>query len=88
MRRILVRIQGASASAYFWICAGGCNAVDGPKDKQNGGYIFGRGPEIRTQPSMIIKNIRSDGGQVGAPGHLHGPLERALQSLHLQPHPQ
>ena len=45
MRRILVRIQGASASAYLWICAGGCNAVDVPKDKQGGGVIFCRGPK-------------------------------------------
>jgi hypothetical protein len=44
LRRILVRMQGAFASAYWWICAGECNAVDGPKDKQGGGCIFCRGP--------------------------------------------
>jgi len=44
LRRILVRVQGASASAYLWICAGGCNAVDGPKDKPEGEFIFYRGP--------------------------------------------
>jgi hypothetical protein len=34
LRRILVRLQGASAGAYR-ICAGGCHAADGPKDKQD-----------------------------------------------------
>jgi len=48
LRRILVRIQGASTGAYWWICAGGCNAVDGPKDKQDGGCIFFRGPKVRS----------------------------------------
>ena len=32
LRRVLVRLQGASAGAR--ICAGECNAVGGPKDKQ------------------------------------------------------
>jgi len=36
--------QGASAYAYLWICAGGCNAVDGPKDKPDGVFILCRGP--------------------------------------------
>ena len=44
LRRILVRIQGAFASAYLWICAGGCNAVDEPKAKQDCVFIFCRGP--------------------------------------------
>jgi hypothetical protein len=35
LSRILVCIQGTSAGAYWWICAGGCNAVDGPKDKKD-----------------------------------------------------
>jgi len=43
-RRILVRMQGASACAYWWICAGGCNTADGPKDKPDGVFIFCRGP--------------------------------------------
>jgi hypothetical protein len=50
LRRILVRIQGASASAYLWICAGGCNVVDGPKDKQGCVFIFYRGPYIQIGP--------------------------------------
>ena len=29
---------------YLWICAGGCNAVDRPKDKPDGVFIFFRGP--------------------------------------------
>ena len=40
--------QGASTSAYLWICAGGCNAVDGPKDKKDCVIIFCRGPDIST----------------------------------------
>jgi hypothetical protein len=46
LRRILVRMQGAFASAYWWICAGGCNAADGPKDKSGGVFIFCRGHNI------------------------------------------
>ncbi|MGD9214922.1 MAG: hypothetical protein PVJ84_08920, partial [Desulfobacteraceae bacterium] len=34
LRRIWVRLQGTSAGAYQG--AGGCNAVDGRKDKQGG----------------------------------------------------
>jgi hypothetical protein len=39
LRRICVRLQGTSAGAYHKISAGGCNAVDGRKDKQGGGII-------------------------------------------------
>jgi hypothetical protein len=37
LRRIWVRLQGTSAGAE--ICAGGCNAVDGLKNKQGGVII-------------------------------------------------
>jgi len=43
-RRILVRMQGAPASAYGDICACGCNAAEGPKDKPDGVFIFCRDP--------------------------------------------
>jgi hypothetical protein len=44
-RRIWVRLQGASTAAYFGICAGGRNAGDGRKNKQDGGIIFFLHPE-------------------------------------------
>ncbi|WP_155324561.1 hypothetical protein [Desulfosarcina ovata] len=40
-RRIWGRLQGAVTRAYQGICAGGGNAVDGRKDKQDGGIIYG-----------------------------------------------
>ncbi len=43
LRRILVHLQGVSAGAYQ-DSADGCNAVDGPKNKQGGAIIFCRGP--------------------------------------------
>jgi len=36
------RIQSAYTSAHWWICAGGCNAVDEPKDKPDCVFIFSR----------------------------------------------
>jgi two-component system cell cycle sensor histidine kinase/response regulator CckA len=51
-------MQGASVSAYWWICAGGCNAADGPKDKPDGVCIFCRGPNTETsmqdKPNVLI----------------------------------
>jgi hypothetical protein len=43
-RRIWVRQQGAFRRCIFGICTGGCNAVGGGKDKQDGGIIFFRQP--------------------------------------------
>jgi hypothetical protein len=52
-RRIWVRLQGASAGAYL-LYAGGCNAVDGHKDKQDGGIIFFRQPKYCVYSSGSI----------------------------------
>jgi hypothetical protein len=40
LHRIWVRLQGTCAGAYQGICAGGWCAVEGRKDKQDGGIIF------------------------------------------------
>ena len=56
-RRILVRVQGASVSAYLWICAVGCNAVDGPKDKPDCVFIFCRGPYRALKDYRAINSV-------------------------------
>jgi len=66
LRPILVRIQGAFASAYLWICAGGCNEVDGPKEKQDGGCIFFRGPDSGPMRARhIYPKFRNSPGALG-----------------------
>jgi hypothetical protein len=39
-----VSVYKAHPPVHIRICAGGCNAVDGPKDKQGGGIIFFQRP--------------------------------------------
>jgi hypothetical protein len=48
-------MQDASACAYLWICAGGCNAVDGPKDKPDGVFIFFRDPKVDPMSRPIFQ---------------------------------
>jgi len=72
LRRILVRMQGASASAYLWICAGGCNTADGPKDKLDCVFIFFRGPKHGLLPFRSPLSAGRD-GRTGALSLCCGP---------------
>ncbi|BBO85108.1 hypothetical protein DSCO28_56740 [Desulfosarcina ovata subsp. sediminis] len=52
-RRIWGRLQGAGTRAYQGICAGGGNAVDGRKEKQDGGIIYFRQPKPSWDPDPL-----------------------------------
>jgi hypothetical protein len=49
----------------FGICAGGCNAVDGRKDKQDGGIIFLRRPWL--EYSIVIPQTNAFCEPVASP---------------------
>ena len=67
LRRICVRLQGTSAGAYHksQVCAGGCNTVDGRKEKQVGGIISCLRPK-ESAMKMIRQAHRQDRDQINA----------------------
>jgi hypothetical protein len=69
----------AHPAAHIEICAGGCNAEDGPKDKQDVELFFAEAPIPLQDLTFKSGHLQWGGGEefsvcpVGGPGTIHRP---------------